>query len=595
MSFVLPAALSLLATALIVVLLALLRSRQRRREVATFFIWRELRDSVSARTQRLRSLLDPLVILQLAALVAAVFAIAQPLWTSKHSGFASLAIVVDASASMSTRMNSGITRYEAAVRRVDEILATYPSASTSVVLFSKNPRALVANETDKTTVSRALAATSPGWEGDGRPADLASGLAAVGGASAYEQIILLSDHAPDAVPFPLRVETFSEGSDIGITAFSVRENPDGGGVSAFAELTNGSDESQSLRLEIADDRSRTTIEASLEPGEEAAYVIPFPASRGSRFVASVNASDASPYDNVRYASLERSGGLQVRWIGKSNRYLMAALDAAAPIRVVDVPPADLTVVYDKDIDALPDGNVLLVHSAVRDVITIGDRTVSGVVVAVAADPLLSGIHPSDIYAERLPLVDILLPSLSLLSVGDSPFALRIPDPDRLIVVLPSDLVATNLPITVDVPILIRNLVARVMPARPAAASQWTLVGGPVSLGSGGESVELLGPDGRALELLPEQRTFFPDRPGQYTIRIGGETRVISVNVDPGETPSFGAVEPATTAAASLPPLSSQLRDRSSRLWPLLAGAGLALLLAESFLYRRSLSERGRTQ
>jgi hypothetical protein len=595
MSFGFPAAFPLLATALIVILFALLRSRQRRRDVATFFVWCGLRDSVSARSQRLRSLLDPLVFLQLATLIAAVFAIAQPLWTSKHPGFASLAIVVDASASMSTRTDSGITRYEAAVQRVDEILATCPSSSISVILFSKNPRALVAGEADRSVVSRTLAASAPGWEGDGEPADLVSGLAAVGGASAYEQIIFLTDHAPATVPFPLRVETFFEGRDIGITVFSVRENPDGAGVSAFAVLTNGSDESQSLRLEIADETSRTTIETFLDPGEEAAYVVPFPTSRGSRFVASVNAEDASPYDNVRYASLQRSIGLQVRWIGKSNRYLMAALDAAAPIRLVNAPPADLTVVYDADLAALPDGNVLLVHSTVRDVITIGDRTMAGVVAAVADDPLLSGIHPSDIYAERLPLVDVLLPFLSLLSVGENPFALRILDPNRLIMVLPSDLVATNLPITVDFPIFVRNLVALIMPAQPAAASQWTLVGGPVLLASRGHSVEVLGPDGRALALLPEQRAFFPDRPGQYSIRTGGETQVLSVNVDPDETSSFAAAELASTADALLPPLSSQLRGTQSSLWPIVAGAGLVLLLAEFFLHRHTLSERARAR
>jgi hypothetical protein len=595
MSFGFAPALPLLATALIVILFALLRSRQRRRDVSTFFVWRELRDSVSARTQRLRSLLDPLVLLQLATLIAAVFAIAQPLWTSKHPGFASLAIVVDASASMSTRMDSGITRYEAAVRRVAEILATHPSTSTSIILFSRNPRTLVAGEADRSIASRALAATAPGWEGDGEPAGLVSGLAAVGGASGYEQIIFLSDHAPATVPFPLLVETFSEGSDIGITAFSVRENPDGAGVSAFAELTNGSDEPQSLRLEIADETRRTTIETSLEPGEEAAYVVPFPTSRGSRFVASINAEDASPYDNVRYASLERGIGLQVCWIGKGNRYLMAAFDAAAPIRFVNSPPADLTVVYDADLAALPDGNVLLVHSSVRDVITIGARTVAGVVAAAADDPLLSGIHPSDIYAERLPLVDVLLPFLSLLSVGETPFALRILDPNRLIMVLPSDLVATNLPITVDFPILVRNLVAHIMPTQPAAASQWTLVGGPVLLASRGHSAEVLGPDGRARALLSEQRAFFPDRPGQYSIRTGGETQVLSVNVDPDETSSFAAADLASTADALLPPLSSQLRGTQSRLWPIVAGAGLVLLLAEFFLHRRTLTERARAR
>jgi hypothetical protein len=95
--------------------------------------------------------------------------------------------------------------------------------------------------------------------------------------------------------------------------------------------------------------------------------------------------------------------------------------------------------------------------------------------------------------------------------------------------------------------------------------------------------------------LPEQRTFFPDRPGQYSIRMGGETHVLSVNVDPDETSSLAAAELASTAVASLPPLSSQLRGRQSSLWPIAAAAGLFLLLIESLLHWRALSERGRAR
>ena len=322
MRFALPAAFALLTTALLVILFALLRSRQRRRDVATLFIWRELRDSLSARTQRLRALLDPLLLLQVATVAAAVFSLAQPLVTSRHSGFSNLAIVIDASASMSTRMDSGLTRYEAAVRRADEILATYPSSSVCVVLLSRTPRALVAGDTNLAAARKSLAASAPSWEGDGRVSDLVRGLESVGGPSTFEQIILLSDHPLDGVTFPMRLETFAEGESVGITAFSVRENPDGGGVSTFAELYNGTSESQALQVEITDEKSRTTVETFLEPGERSAYVVPFPTSRGSRFMASIAARDAFPGDDVRYASLRRNAALRVHWLGKDNRYLV---------------------------------------------------------------------------------------------------------------------------------------------------------------------------------------------------------------------------------------------------------------------------------
>ncbi len=593
MSFVLPAALALLATALIVVLLALLRSRPRRREVSTFFVWRELRDSISSRTQRLRSLLDPLFLVQLAVLVAIVLAVAQPLWTSKRSGFASLALVVDASASMSTRTESGATRYETAVRRAGEILAAYSPSSVSVVLLSNNPRTLVANAADKDEANKALAASTPGWEGDARTTDLVRAVEAVGGPSAYEQIVLLTDHSPAETPFPLHTEVISGGNGVGITAFSVRENPDGAGVSAFAELHNGTDEPQALELEIADETRRTTLETFIEPGQDAAVVVPFSTSRGSQFVASIASRDASPYDDIRYASLNRSGGIRIRWVGGTNRYLKAALEAVAHVAWVEAPPIDLTVAYDADLDALPDGNLLLLHTNVRDVITIDESVTSGVVSGLVEDPLLDGLRADDIYAERLPFVEVLLPAEPLLSVGESPFLLKIIDPDRLIVILPSDLVATNLPITVDFPLLIRNLVNRVSAPQPASVSEWTPVGAPVALPSSGDSLEILDPDGRPIALLSEQRVFFPDRPGQYSLRVGDRVQAMSVNVDSGETSHL--THAGTPSAANIPlaPLSAQLRDTTSTLWPIAAGAGLVLLFVELELHRRSRNEARR--
>jgi hypothetical protein len=586
MSFALPGALALLAAILLVVLFALLRTRQRRREVATFFVWRQLRDSMSTRSQRLRALLDPLLLLQIATIAAAAFAVAQPLIASRSPGLANLAIVIDASASMSTRMDSGATRYETAVRRADDILATCPTSSVSVVLLCETPRALVVNETSLPKARKAVAASSPTWESDGDLSDLVHGLAAVGGASAFEQIIVLSDHGLAETTFPVRLETFHEGTTAGITAFSVRENPDSVGVSAFAELYNGTAESQTLRLEVTDEKSRTTVETFLEPGERSSYVVPFPTSRGSRFTASIAPQDAFPYDDVRYASMDRGSALRVRWVGKDNRYLAAALNSVANISRVDADPVDLTVVYDATLNTLPSGNVLLVHSSIRDLITLSARTTSGIAAAGDDDPLLSGIRADDIYAEALPLVDVLLPYRSLLTLGEGSFALRILDPDRLILVLPSDLTSTNLPITVDFPLLIRNVVGSISAEPTTAASRWTLVGQAVPLGAANAGREVSDPQGQVVPILSEQRVFFPALPGQYSVRSADRAVTVSVNIDPGETAPSASASPTDTAGTALDPLSSNARQRRWAAWPFLAGGFFLLLAAEFFVFRR---------
>ncbi len=583
MTFALPGALALLVALLLVALLALLQTRQRSRDVATYFLWRQLSDSISNRTQRLLALLDPLLLLQMVAIAIAALAIAQPFFAYRQSGFANLAIVLDSSASMSTRMDSGLTRFEAAQRRADEILAAYRSSSVSILLLSSTPRALVAGETDIAHARKALAGAAPGWEGDGGSADLVRGLESLGGGAAFEQIVVLSDHAFPDPPFPMRSETFNEGENLGIVSFSVRENAAGGGVSAFVELSSDAEDARQVRLAISDEANRTTIDAFLESGERSAYVVPFPASRGTRFTASIAADDAFAADDVRYASLRRGAKLHVRWLGRDNRYLSAALEAVAPVVRVSDGPADLTVVYDRTLDALPEGNVLLVHASVPGAISVSGVAPGGVVSAGDDDPLLDGLRPSDIYADSVEDADVVLPHRDLLRVGDSAFLARILDPARLVLILSSDLTATNFPITVDFPLLIRNVVAATMPSSAAPASRWALVGQGVALP--GLTDAVLDPRGRPVPLVSGQGMFFPELPGQYTMLAGDVTTTVSVNVDPAET-TLGGQAAVETAATALPPLSSQLQTRAWAAWPLLAGLLFAALVAELIVFER---------
>jgi len=130
-----------------------------------------------------------------------------------------------------------------------------------------------------------------------------------------------------------------------------------------------------------------------------------------------------------------------------------------------------------------------------------------------------------------------------------------------------------------------------MPETSTLASRWTLVGDGVALGSPAANLEVLDPQGEAIPLLPEQRVFFPQRPGQYSIRDGTATRTISVNIDPRES-ATPELEPSEDASAPPPPLSPRSSDHRTAIWPLLAAAFLGLLTAEFLVHRqRVLDER----
>ncbi|MCK5246882.1 BatA domain-containing protein, partial [Candidatus Bipolaricaulota bacterium] len=103
MSFQNPAAFYLLLGTLLILLLHFLRSRERRRDVSTLFLWEGLPGDPQSRAAQFRQHIDPLLLLQLAALLALTLALTQPLLPISQQSVPGLAIVIDASASMRTQ------------------------------------------------------------------------------------------------------------------------------------------------------------------------------------------------------------------------------------------------------------------------------------------------------------------------------------------------------------------------------------------------------------------------------------------------------------------------------------------------------------
>lgn len=582
-----PASLALLAAWLLVILFAVLRARQRRREVGGLFLWRDLHDSPVGRTRNLRVLLDPLVLTQLACVLAFALALAQPLWTARRPGLESVALVIDGSASMRTASTAGTTRYTDAVGRALALLDDSPARTAAVVQWTRDPVVLAEGGSSSSEARAALRASGPSWRGDGSGSDLARALAAIGGPTRFERIVVFTDHPVDAPPFPVDTVLLSGGENVAITAFAVRPTADGTGVSAFVELHNDTDEYQDGRLTVGDEYRKTSLDVFLEPAETASRIVPFPGARGTRFTAALDIADDFQSDNTRYFSLERSLLLRVRWIGTENRFLKAALESVLPVlRVQNDEPADLTVACDTTLGALPGGNVLLIHTNVVDVVTLDEATPSrGTAAAWTPDhPLLAGVRAEDVFVERMPVVTVSVPSKTLLGVGTTPLLFEIPAPDRSILVLTADLLATNLPITVDFPLLVRTLVSSLVRADGDLTPEWTCVGDPIPLIRSGRTATALDPTGKPIAVAAGQRALVPDEPGVFTLVAGDDRYPVSVNLAPSE--SRPAVESPAVSREAVRTAPEAKPKSALPLWPALAGVACVLLLAELILARR---------
>ena len=592
MTFLTPAAFYFLTASAFLVLISFLRSRSRRSEVSALFLWVGLTEVPEPHAVRLRRWMDPLLFLQLAVLAVIVFAMVQPMWRTKQRVFSGLALIVDASASMRTQNDEGRTRYDLAVDRIHEILAEATSPRMTLIRYSRQPAVLVPPTADEGAVLRALATSGPTWFGDGAVGTLVNVMSTVGGIGSYDRIVLFSDHTPSDLRAGVDVELFQDGRNVGITAFTVRENLTGPGASVFLELRNETDEYLEPLVTIRDEFFGTAVPLLLGPTTTEQYVVPLPSSRGTEFTGTLEVDDDFRFDNVRYFSLARPSSLRVHWIGPDNRFLRAALESVLPLVLVSADePADLTILVNQTLDELMDGNVVLVQSQIAGVVRLGDLQPGGFTEVEDVDhPLLAGIEADAIYVEELPATEFFVPATVLLSVNNHPLVTDIEADQRSILAFSTDLKSTNLPITVDFPLLVRNLLASMQRLPSPLAHEWRNVGHLIDAREFGTFLTAVEPSGRMIELPAEQRAVPTDQPGFYRLETRDGVIPVAINIDSAESAQMHGEARRSDSTDG----QSAEREIYRRLWPYLAIAALLLLLTETIVYVQKELTGGRT-
>ncbi|MDD4902954.1 MAG: hypothetical protein PHX77_00455, partial [Candidatus Bipolaricaulis sp.] len=133
-------------------------------------------------------------------------------------------------------------------------------------------------------------------------------------------------------------------------------------------------------------------------------------------------------------------------------------------------------------------------------------------------------------------------------------------------------------------LLIRTFVSSLVRSDARMVPEWVHVGDPVLLDRSGRIAIVLDPDGAPLPTADDQRAFFPDRPGTYTLVVGEDRFPVSVNVRASESlPAPDRPAPPTRPPTPAAPIEARSAEA---LWPVLAGSVAALLTLELLLARR---------
>jgi len=550
MSLLFPWALAWASAALGVVLLYMLRKRERPMPVSALFLWDRVPPDAMSRMARWLPRRDLILWTQVGAVLFMALMLAAPMLLQERPA-GETAVVVDTSITLAPA--GRLEEAQDAARRIMR-----ESAGPWVLVGWGDPPQILAGPTEREEVFLAGVA-GLSYTLASRP-PLAHALALV--PHAWDRVVVITGAPPEQPD--VEVVALAPVENLAIEAFAVRAHPDGSGHQALVAVRNETTRYQNVVVTVRDVAGGHAFRQAmlLAPQSSDVFVFPLWGVVGPAYVAELLPDDAFPYDNIRYYALDMPASLRIRWEGDQDRYLWAALQAAAAAERAEAPPWDLTVVVRTELEAAPDGPCLLVEAGVPEA-PRGELRPAGPW-SVEPDLLLQHVdhRPWALTAlhQISPPEDAIVPMWS----GDLPAIARWRVPEGPRVALALEMARSNLPLTPGFPVLIRNALAWLL---PGPDGRTVTVGAAMRLPAG----TLIQTPTGAVDTV-----WVPEEPGLFETEERGRRKYIAANVPPVSLAAPGAAEE----------VAGDRVLHKAPIWPWVAGVALGLLLFEWALARR---------
>ena len=623
MSFLAPAAFAALAIAIPVLLLYMLRLRRREVLISSTFLWRQVVQDTEANTpwQRLRRNL--LLFLQLLILLLLVLALARPFITVPTISAGKIALLLDASASMTATDVAGDTRFAAAIEQARQIVSNMnPGDAISLIRVADVAEPLTAYTADKNELRRALdEMTVSQGAGDW---DTALTLAAAGAAGAENfSIVMITDGGlgaaaslPANIPQPIYVPIGESAGNVAITALATRALA-GQPPQLFAQVTNYGAEAAEISLVIRlDDVLRLSRSGTIPPRSQLPIPFDEPISQPFETLAAAltfdnDAQDFLALDNRAWTVRNEVNTRRVYYVSQTgNLFLEQVLRSLPGVQTFrgNVEnkrlPADAFDLYVFDgwlPNTLPAGDMLLINppnstplftlGAVlepTDEITVSAEE-SSVTAFVDLDEM-SLLHVRELSAAwAQPLISA--PEAAVLLAGEVN--------GRQVAILPFDLRDSNLPLLIAYPVLMANLIDWFSPADIVPLPDGLSVGDVLLISPPllADSLRITAPDGAVSELPVAGETLAYTDTGQLglyrleVLQAGAVTAAqhFAVNLfGTGESDIRPRPQAELQLGGGLVAADADQQLGLREFWTLLAAAALLLLAIEWYVYHRRL-------
>lgn len=630
-SFTAPAALGLLALGPIIVLLYLLKLKRRPLTVSSTLLWRRsVQDMIAnAPFQKLRNNL--LLWLQLLILLLLVLALARPVMRLTSGGGETIIILIDQSASMSTREEDGKTRFEKAQEEARKVVEAMSSGSellpgrrdaAMIIGIGQAPVPLQPLTDDKGALRDAIDRARP-LDATANLTDLSyilkeRTMKVVDGAlvpNEETRVVLISDGGLGptvaALNDVVNVDFRAIGSttdNVGFTGLDVRESFSGTvEYQVFASLYNSAATPKSVLVDLNVDGNVLDLKKVDLParGNGGVVFTVGESVRGLATVSLVDHRDPFPLDDQARAIVSAPTELRVLVVSRGNSFLESVFNVDPRTKVSTIRPDAYTVREDYDITVFdnasvpaipPLGNFIFVNAlppADAGFKASSERVERPRVIDWSrVDPLTRYTNFDRVLIGESMALEPPAAATALVQAVETDLISLLEQETRRILVIGFDINRSYWPVDVSFPIFFSNLIDHWSRTgrgltRPAYSSGETVAILPPRDAKG---ANVTSPDGRVVSYdLTGKTTFYltdTQRSGVYTVKFDDNSvRQVPVNLGSNLESDILPVDSLTFGGRTVTATQGDAKTLQD-IWPWLALVGLGILMLEWGIYCR---------
>ena len=454
----------------VIIIMYLLKQKAVDMPIASLFLWKEMYRNVEANTPWEKLKKNWLLILQIITVIVLIIALASPYIMSGSAGADHAVIVIDNSASMNAVYEEDRTRLEQAINEAEDYVRSLKTGTGISIITSNSKATLVlSNSDDKTQAISELKSIEPGYVAG----DCVAGIEMVKSMQTQWDSVETVCFTDTAVSME-QVEGYIVDLYVPVNNTSVDyvgHGMNNGKMVVLAKVSNHGAESVTTDATLYGDEELLQIKTvTIQAGESEVVYFEDVVFAGNALSVELSGQDAIKEDNICYDVLEENKVTKVLLMTESNLYLEKALLLVEGVEITksnDISSFSdfMTQEYDLYIfdgmapEVLPaEGNMIFMNVRCDELY----ETVSpmgGVMVSVENHSLTEYLDELSFGVSSVYALDKPEWAETFLRVGDTCVGFIGKKDVQTICVMGFDFHNSDLPLKMEFPILIYNIVS----------------------------------------------------------------------------------------------------------------------------------------